>query len=384
MFDEGHELLVEGIAMERRCAQDAAEVLDRIARFVALHPGGDGEFVHLEVAAAFRWTVSFAQNRIAFAVALATRLPATFAALRAGEIDEYKARRIMTATEVLSDELIARVEAEIVGMAGEWNAGQLNNRLRRAVARADPVAAAARAAAKTEARRVIHENLDDGAGLLEIQGDVERTRLAYGRVRAIATHIKTTGGSDGRTLDQITSDVALDCLAGKEFQNATVHVWLTLPGTTALGVDNTPGFLAGYGTIPAQRALKLATQTDATWQRVVTDPVTGHAIDVGRNTYSPPAALRDHLRVSYPTCTGPGCVRPAHQCDQDHVVPFPQGPTNNENLRPACRPHHRAKTHGGWQIEHLEGGRGLTWTTRHGFRFTHQPDPIADPEPIPF
>ena len=384
MFDEGYELLSEGIALERRCAQDAAEVLDRIARFVALHPGGDGEFVHLEVAAAFRWTVSFAQNRIAFAVALATRLPRTFAALRAGEIDEYKARRIMTATEVLSDELIARVEAEIVGMAGEWNVRQLNDRLRRAVARADPAAAAARAAARTEARRVIHENLDDGAGLLEIQGDVERTRLAYGRVRANATQIKTAGGGDGRTLDQITSDVALDFLAGKEFQNATVQVWLTLPGTTALGVDDTPGFLAGYGSIPAQRALKLATQTDATWQRVVTDPATGHAIDVGRNTYSPPAALRDHLRVSYPTCTGPGCVQPAHQCDQDHIVPFPQGPTDSENLRPACRPHHRAKTHGGWRIEHLEGGRGLVWITRHGFRFTHEPDPIADPEPIPF
>jgi hypothetical protein len=359
-------------------------MLDSIAEFVALHPGPDGEFVHLEIAAAYRWTVRYAQNQIAFAVALTTRLPRTFAALRAGDIDEYRAQRIMTATEVLSDEAIARVEAEIAARAGEWNVRQLNDRLRRAVLRADPAAAAARAAAKSEARRVVHVNLDDGAGLVEIQGDVERTQLAYGRVRAIAKQIKADGGGADRTLDQITSDVALDCLAGKEFKNATVHVWLTLPGTTALGVEEKPGFLSGYGPIPARRALRLAAQTDATWQRVVTDPITGHAIDVGRDKYSPPAALRDQLRVSFPTCTGPGCVRPAHLCDQDHVVPFPQGPTDDNNMRPACRPHHRAKTLGGWRIEHLDHGRGLVWITRHGFRFTHEPEPIADPEPIPF
>jgi hypothetical protein len=54
MFDEGHGLLAEGVDYARRAARDSAEVLDRIARFVTLHPGSDGDFVHLEVAAAFR------------------------------------------------------------------------------------------------------------------------------------------------------------------------------------------------------------------------------------------------------------------------------------------------------------------------------------------
>ncbi len=170
MFDDGHELLTEGIDSERHAARKTAEVLDRIARFVALHPGRDGEYVPLEIAAAFRWTVSYAQNRIALAVALTTRLPHTFAQLRAGAIDEYKARRFLCATEVLSDEATARVDAELASQAGEWNATQLNGRLRRAVLRADPEAAVARAAAQTAARRIRHDTLDDGAGLLTDPG----------------------------------------------------------------------------------------------------------------------------------------------------------------------------------------------------------------------
>lgn len=380
MFDTGHSLLAAGVAASQEVARSSAAVLARIAEFVALHNSSDDEFVHLEVAAAFHWTVSFAKDRIRLAVALTTRLPHTFTALRVGEIDEYKARRIMLATEVLSDELAGRVEAELAPLAGELNAGQLNDRLRRAVARVDPAAAAARAAAKAEARRMTHENLDDGAGLLQIQGDVERTQLAYGRIRAIAKQVKA-GGRDSRTLDQITADVALDCLAGKNFENAKVHVWLTLPATTALGVDDKPAQLAGYGWLPAQRALTLAAQEDATWQRVLTDPLTGAAIDVGRHRYSPPAALKDHIRALYPTCTGPGCRRPAHLCDQDHLNPFPAGPTLSDNLHPSCRSHHRAKTHGGWRVEKVPNGDGLIWTTRHGIRYIHYPEPIADPEP---
>lgn len=384
MFDERCALLTESVEYSRQSAQRAVESLGRIAKFVALHSGGDSEFVHLEVAAAHRWTVSFAQSQIALAVALTTRLPRTFDAFRAGTIDQYKAQRIMHATTVLTDELAGRVEAEIAEQAGELNARQLNDRLRRAVTRADPTSAAARAAAKTAERRVRHDNLEDGVGLLEIQGDVERTRLAYGRVRAIAKQIKAAADGDGRTLDQITCDVALDCLAGKGFEHAKIQVRLTLPATTALGADDKPGHLAGYGWLPAQRALELAAHHDATWQRVLTDPETGHAIDVGRTNYSPPAALRDHIAALYPTCTAPGCLTPVNQCDLDHLVPFPWGGTDSDNIGPACRPHHRVKTLGGWRVQKLSNGRGLLWTTRHGFQFTHEPEPIADPEPAPF
>jgi hypothetical protein len=384
MFERGRVLVDRLLALRKAEAGNQAAQLKVLAEFAALdRETGDplGEFTHREIAAVTKVSERYAAAWLAFAETLTTRLPATLTALEAGTIDQYKARRITQVTDILSGELAGRVEDEVLPQAEEWNPRQLNDRLRRAVARVDPAAAAARAAAAREARRVLHDATDDGAGLLSIQGDVERTQLAYLRIQAIAHQLKSTG--DTRTVDQIAADVALDCLAGKDFKHAKVHVWLTLPATTALGVDDKPAHLAGYGWLPAQRALELAAQQDATWQRVLTDPATGQVLDVGRRRYRPPAALRDHLRASHPTCAGPGCIRPAAQCDQDHLVPFPAGPTSAANLRPLCRPHHRMKTFGGWRVEPAADGLGLVWITKHGYRVPYVPDPVADPEPSP-
>jgi hypothetical protein len=333
-----------------------------------------GEYSSLEIAAVSRVTPRHTYNRIELAHALTTRLPLTMAALLDGTIDEYKARRVMLATEVLSDELAAQVEEQVIPTAGECDTAKLNSRLRRTIARVDPTGTAARTEATRAQRHLRHDQLDDGAGLLTIQGDVERTRLAHDRITLIARNLKTAG--DDRTLDQIRADVALDCLAGKGFEQAKIQVLLTIPATTALGVDAQPGHLAGYGWLPAQRALELAAQHDATWQRVLTDPATGHVLDVGRHTYRPPVALRDHLRVAYPTCVGPGCIRPAHRCDLDHVEPFPAGATTSDNMRPLCRGHHNEKTHGKWRVD------GSTWVTKHGYRFPLESEPIIDPENV--
>lgn len=381
MFDKSRALLDRFLALRRASARMAAAQLAVLAEFAALDRAeGDpaGEFTHLELAAIARVSERYAQDWLELAENLPTRLPRTFQALREGKLDEYKAKRVVEATKVLSDELAAQVERDLIPQADQWSPRQLNDRLRRAVIRADPHAAARRAEAKQASRRVTHETLADAGGLLQIFGDVERTGLAHQRIGTIARQLKSTG--DDRTVDQISVDVALDCLAGKDFEHAKVHVWLTIPATTALRLDEKPVEVAGYGWLPAQRALKLAAQQDATWQRVLTDSTTGHALDVGRHQYRPPASLRDHLRVSYPTCTGPGCRRPAHLCDQDHLVPFPVGATDSENVRPACRSHHRVKTHGGWRIEKMPGGEGLTWVTKHGYRFPYVREPIAEAE----
>ena len=369
------------VASLRACAVEAGKQLAFLAEFTAPDDDGVnsvGEYSLWEIAAVSRTNPRFVQNRIELAHVLATRLASTMAALRDGAIDEYKARRVAAATEVLSDELAAQVEERVLPRAGECDATQLTRRLRYAVGRVDPAGAAARAEEKRAARQVRHDLLEDGVGMLTIQGDVERTQLAYDRIGVIARDLKTAG--DDRTLDQIRADVALDCLAGKGFEQAKVHVYLTIPATAALGVDAQPGHVAGYGWLPAQRALTLAAQQDATWQRVLTDTATGQVLDVGRHKYRPPAALRDHLRVAFPTCTGPGCTRPAHLCDLGHVIPFPAGPTTSGNVRPLCRGHHNEKTHGGCQAVMSPDGTGLMWVTKHGYRFRYAPESIVDPE----
>ncbi|WP_413452697.1 DUF222 domain-containing protein [Georgenia phoenicis] len=122
--------------------------------------------------------------------------------------------------------------------------------------------------------------------------------------------------------------------------------------------------LEGYGPITPDVARALA-MSAGTWQRIVTDPLSGEVLDVGRTRYRPPAALAEFVRARDRTCVVPGCSTPAHSCDLDHVVPFPEGPTSAGNLGAGCRPDHTVKTLGQFRLEHLGGGT-FRWTTPSG------------------
>lgn len=379
LTEDAHPLL-EALAYRRVAAQAEACELEALAWYAAAQPDPQDRYLPMEMAGVLKISELAARDRLDLAIALTTRLSETWASLRQGRITGRHARIIADATENLTVEQAGEVERKVLRRAPIQAPAQLGRSVRRAVLRVDPEAAERRRQAKQAARQMVHTNGDDGEGELTIRGPVERTAVAYQRVRAIARQLQDQGAAGGRTLDQLCTDVALDLLAGKDFDNVQIHVWLTMPATTALGVDKKPGYLAGYGEVTAQAALELAALDDATWKRVLHDPATGQVLDVGRRSYRPPAALKDHVKVRTCTCTAPGCVRPAHQCDLNHSEPFPHGPTSEANLGPACRFHHNAVTHGGWRITQPDPDRFI-WVSPNGFRFEHQSEPIADPEP---
>ena len=79
--------------------------------------------------------------------------------------------------------------------------------------------------------------------------------------------------------------------------------------------------------------------------------------------YQPSPSLRHLIQVRNPTCTGPGCRRPATRCDLDHVTPYHQGGRTCEcNLHPACRHDHHTKQTPGWTVTCHQPGT-VTWTT---------------------
>ncbi len=161
-----------------------------------------------------------------------------------------------------------------------------------------------------------------------------------------------------------------------------VQVRVTVPFNTLFGLDEQPAELAGYGPITADQARELAAQ--GTWRRILTDPATGTPTDYGTTTYRPPAALRDLVLTRTPTCGFPSCLAPTHRGDLDHREPHHPttgtGPTNQHNLDPYCRRHHRTKHTEGWSVEQGEHG-ALIWTSPTGHTWAHQPEPIADPAP---
>ncbi len=91
--------------------------------------------------------------------------------------------------------------------------------------------------------------------------------------------------------------------------------------------------------------------------------------------YQPGQLLGHLIKIRNPTCSAPGCRRPAHRCDLDHVIPYHLGGRTCEcNLHPLCRRHHRCKGSPGWQLDMPEPGV-LTWRLPHGRTYTTRPEP---------
>jgi hypothetical protein len=81
--------------------------------------------------------------------------------------------------------------------------------------------------------------------------------------------------------------------------------------------------------------------------------------------YVPSRKLRHLIRARTATCDAPGCQAPAMNTDLDHTVPWPAGPTDQRNLAPRCRTHHRAKQAPDWKVEQIAPGV-TRWTLPSG------------------
>ncbi|MDP9393085.1 MAG: HNH endonuclease, partial [Actinomycetota bacterium] len=187
-------------------------------------------------------------------------------------------------------------------------------------------------------------------------------QLRVDLLAGIAADVLAAGGYDGLALP-----------AGRH--RSELHV--TVGADTLLGVTDAPGWLAGYGPIPAEMARRIA--TDATWRRVLTDPVTGAMLDYATATHDPGAVLAGHVVTRDQTRVTPVCTRPAAGCDLDHTVRYPDGPTDETNLGPLCRHDHGGK-HAGFGLEQPQPGH-FVWTTPTG-RVTARARPaLAEPRP---
>jgi hypothetical protein len=81
--------------------------------------------------------------------------------------------------------------------------------------------------------------------------------------------------------------------------------------------------------------------------------------------YTPSRKLAHLVRARTATCDAPGCAAQAVHADLDHTVPYPDGPTDQCNLGPKCRRHHKAKQAPGWKAEQPQPGVAR-WTLPSG------------------
>lgn len=109
----------------------------------------------------------------------------------------------------------------------------------------------------------------------------------------------------------------------------------------------------------------IAQRPGATWYRMLTDEH-GHTVELSTNSYQPTPPIWRHVVAERSSCYRPGCDRPSTECELDHRLRWPLGPTNPRNLWPACKADHKAKHTPGFSIEMTESGQ-FALKTPNGF-----------------
>jgi hypothetical protein len=225
------------------------------------------------------------------------------AALKRGWIEEFKAQLISDAVVVLSDEHALAVEARVLDKAAQQTPAQLRYALGKAVIAVDPEGAE---------RRVESRPTEDGQATLTIHHSADRIAALHGIITGRAGQLKAMGG-ETRTLAQLEADVACDLFLG----NRKVEVHLTMPASTALGVDDQPADVDG---------LPITAQAPA--NSPPRRPVGGGSVLIRKPAkYLTSLTLDTHHRRRWPHLSKYATA----------LAPWPVGPTCDDNCECLCR-----------------------------------------------
>lgn len=327
---------------------------------------------------------------------LQERLPSTWNALTGLAITRRAAELVVARADGLAAEHWARYDAEAAELAASTPITSLKRRLRDLRERIQAETAPERARRTVERRHVVLEEGDDGEGSLVITGPIAELAAVDDALTkaAIAEH-----GADGetRTISQLRFDVARDLLL-EGIKQAAVGAWdglavpgrkgvvpkvvVTIPLLSALGHSTEHARLQGHGPMDVETAKRLA-GTATSFVRVLTDPCTGVRLDMDRGSRVPPEDLKRWVRLRDEICRFPGCDRPAHLCDIDHVHEWQHGGvTSDGNLVCVCRRDHLAKSEELFRNELLRTG-AARWHLPWGRCFDDPPPAPMEPAPAP-
>jgi hypothetical protein len=335
----------------------------------------DRDLAATEIGVALRQPPVTVYDRMRTAHDLLDRLPETFALLEAGAITWRHAHTLTHAVRVLSDDLATKVEDKVLDRAPLQSPAAFRKSVLKAVLAVDPRSAKKRHEDAVLDRRVCGRPVGDGMGELWALLPADGLAVLMSRLNAEAER-RLPG--DDRSMDQRRAD-ALVALAeqglldgavpGQHGRKPTIQVTVSLE--TLLGLDDQPGELDGFGSIPAGLTRALASDPTGTWRRLITDP-DGRMIDYSQDAYEPAQALQDHLIARDVRCRFPGCTRRARVSDLDHQIPWPKGPTSARNMQALCEHHHRLKHQTGWTVTGDPHGI-LIWISPTGHRYESPP-----------
>jgi hypothetical protein len=328
------------------------------------------EKIAAEVGAELGISRGRASSQMHYGQRLVEHFPKLLAVIAAGEVDFHVIAAVIFRTDLIRDaDILASIDAQVAAKAPRWNKlsrEKIDNLVDWMVLELDPDAV--RVARQRDEDRHI-EISPVGNGVSEIWGEV---RTADGaafdmKLNALADSVCR---DDPRTKRQRRTDAlgalaagqdTMACLCGSpqcpagsgETSSAVVIHVLAETGTVE-GTSSKPGYVSGYGAIPAEAVQQLAKRARV---RPVVIPKGDGAAEP---QYRPSAGLSRFVRNRDLTCRWMGCDKPVWTADIDHSVPYPLGPTHPSNNVCYCRLHHLLKTFcsgpGGWRELQLPNG----------------------------
>ncbi len=383
------------------------------------------EFIALDIAAACTIAQVTATIRLEQARRLIRDLPNTWTGLHQGLLHVGQALAILAETAGLTRPVTSQVDAlasdRIVGMTS----GDSRRTVKRLIVKLDATASEVRRREQARARRIWLSPRPDGRAFIGAEQSADTAGAFIAALDVLVA--RTFAATDPRTADQQRADLfsqlphfALGQLPGGDQRSLgdllglhpdpqprpagttlarrrrpSVQAIILVPVETALGLTDNPAELIGYGPVTAGHATELLAAAEL--RKACTDLRSGRIIAVEDHTtptgpslettllamvdrpgtaphrdehpHDPSVGLVRFVQLRDPRCAGPGCASPARQCDLDHLIPYPTGPTSANNLGPVSRRCHNAKTHGGWTLSpHPDGS--VTWTSPLGHAST--------------
>lgn len=343
-----------------------------------------------EVAAATGLAESDVERRLDLAMNVDGRSTVMLAMLAQGDVLLSRCTRIHEATRLCSAEDVNVIAQRVLRLCKDGSTrshASFTRELRRQVRIHEP-SDELRAEDALVRRTAFGELHDDGMGTVVITGKGERVVAAMERVDDIARTLRAAG--DGRTLTQLRSDVALDLLLqgrppegvdgipGPLLSAPAAHVNIVVSLNTLLGLDDGVAEIPGWGFLSGAHARDVALARGSVWRRLVSDPLTGAALELSTQRYRPTAAMADLVAALDGVCRGPGCTVPAFRCDNDHQIAWPKGATSVDNLNAKHRRHHNHKTRGTWTSE-MDPDGIVTWRTMGGRTYVNRRHDYDDP-----
>jgi Domain of unknown function (DUF222) len=186
-------IISAGRRMESR---DAWTVMAAMAEYAARYPGTsvEDQFAADELACELHLTPLSAAEQMHYAATVARRLPATFAALGAGQIHPVHVRIIEDETRVLSDADAARADAVLAEAAPGLTFGKLRSVAHQLVLQLDPEAAQKRKeAARGQAHVRVFREDSGNAGLVARELPSDEALASWQHVEQRALDLRAAG-----------------------------------------------------------------------------------------------------------------------------------------------------------------------------------------------